>query len=121
MRLFAASIFAIICGGSALAADSYQSINERDAFIAAMGGKNLSNRLYALTLTVTDDGQIAGRAVGSPVTGTWDWIDGFFCRQMDWGGTDIPYNCQLVEIRNGNQMRFTVDRGAGNSASFMLR
>jgi len=39
---------------------------------------------------------------------------------MDWGGYPIDYNCQLVEVRGG-AMRFTVDRGAGDSATFNLR
>jgi hypothetical protein len=34
---------------------------------------------------------------------------------------EIPYNCQLVEERGGEVMRFTVDRGTGDSASFRLR
>ena len=115
------SFLTVIAFSSPVVANNYEPISERGAFIAALVGKNLSNRLYGLTLKVTGDGAIAGSAVGSPITGSWSWIDGYFCRQMDWGGTDIPYNCQLVEIRNGNEMRFTVDRGVGDSASFMLR
>ena len=34
---------------------------------------------------------------------------------------EIAYNCQLVEARDGEVMRFTVDRGKGDSASFRLR
>jgi len=40
---------------------------------------------------------------------------------MDWDGTAIKYNCQLVELRGSDEMRFTVDRGAGRSARFRLR
>lgn len=32
----------------------------------------------------------------------------------------IPWNCQLVEVRD-DTLRFTVDKGAGDSASFRLR
>jgi len=99
----------------------YRPITDQAEFLGFLATKNLSNRLYGLTLTVSPDGTITGRAAGYDVTGTWAWQDGYFCRQMDWGGQDIPYNCQLVEIRNGNEMRFTVDQGAGDSASFKLR
>jgi len=74
-----------------------------------------------LTLSVTADGAIQGRAAGRDVTGDWSWQEGYFCRKMMWGEREIPYNCQLVEIRNGDEMRFTVDRGAGDSATFKLR
>jgi len=99
----------------------YRPITDQAEFLGFLATKNLSNRLYGLTLTVSPEGTISGRAAGYDVTGTWAWQDGYFCRQMNWGGQDIPYNCQLVEIRNGNEMRFTVDQGAGDSASFKLR
>jgi len=99
----------------------YRPVSDRAEFLSFMDGKRLSNRLYGITLNVTPDGAIAGTGAGWDITGTWSWQDGFFCREMSWGGDPIPYNCQLVEIRNGNEMRFTVDQGAGDSASFKLR
>jgi hypothetical protein len=33
----------------------------------------------------------------------------------------IEYNCQLVEAKGSDQVRFTVDKGDGRSASFSLR
>ena len=77
--------------------------------------------LFGISLQVQPDGQIKGRAMGWDVTGTWDWKDGYFCREMDWSGYAIPMNCQLVEAKGNQQIRFTVDRGAGDSASFNLR
>ncbi|HMS95297.1 MAG TPA: hypothetical protein PKA03_08770 [Tabrizicola sp.] len=71
--------------------------------------------------TVRPGGVIEGSALGWTITGTWDWRDGYFCREMDWSGTEITYNCQLVEARNGEAVRFTVDQGAGESATFRLR
>ena len=118
------AIFALIvsCGtATSVAANTFQPVTERDAFLALLDGKNLSNRLYGVNLSVTADGQIAGKGAAWPITGSWTWENGYFCRAMDWGGDPIPYNCQLVEVRNGNEMRFTVDQGAGDSASFMLR
>ena len=69
---------------------------------------------------MTEDGRIDGSAVGWDITGTWQWQDGYFCREMAWGGDPIPYNCQLVEVEGDDRIRFTVDRGAGRSAAFSL-
>jgi hypothetical protein len=34
---------------------------------------------------------------------------------------EIDYNCQLVEVSADRSMRFTVDQGKGDSATFRLR
>lgn len=104
----------------ASAAFAYQPITDRETFLNALGDRNLSNRLYAVELSVSPDGAIAGSGAGWEILGTWYWQDGFFCREMTWGGDPIPFNCQLVEF-DGRDMRFTTDQGAGDSASFRLR
>ncbi len=102
------------------AAQAFERVTSVDSFNALMSGKELRLGIYGLALSVTPDGQIRGRAVGSDVTGSWSWQNGYFCREMDWGGTEIPYNCQLVEAGDG-KMRFTTDQGAGDDATFNLR
>lgn len=111
---------AALAAAAPVAAQSYQPITDRAAFLQSMGGKNLSNRLYGVNLQVTEDGGIVGTGAGWDITGTWSWQDSYFCREMSWGGDPIPYNCQLVEF-DGQDMRFTTDQGAGDSASFRLR
>lgn len=102
-------------------ADSFQRIDDRDEFLGTVEGRELRMGLFGITLQVKPDGRIEGRAMGWDITGQWDWKDGYFCREMDWSGYPIPMNCQLVEARGDEQIRFTVDRGAGDSASFNLR
>ena len=104
-----------------VAADTFQRIDERAEFLDTVEGRQLRLGLFGITLEVKPDGKIEGRAMGWDVTGRWDWKDGYFCREMDWSGYPIPMNCQLVEARGDKQIRFTVDRGAGDSASFNLR
>jgi len=77
---------------------AYERISDRDTFVQTVNGKDLRIPLYGLTLNVRQDGTITGRAVGYDITGTWDWENGYFCRDMDWSGYEIGYNCQLVEI-----------------------
>lgn len=101
-------------------AEGFERIATREVFVAAVEGRDLRIGLLGVTLNVRPDGTITGDAMGWAVTGKWDWKDGFFCREMDWSGTPIPYNCQLVE-RRGDDIRFTVDKGKGDSARFALR
>lgn len=105
---------------SAGAAHAFSRVSDEVEFNRLMDGKELRLGLMGIALDVNPDGTIVGRASGYDVTGTWSWEDGYFCRVMDWGGTEIPYTCQLVEV-NGGQMRFTTDRGAGDDATFNLR
>lgn len=102
------------------AALAFDRIETREAFLAAIEGRDLRLMLFGITLNVLPDGTIRGDAMGWAVTGSWEWKDGYFCREMDWSGTPIPYNCQLVEQR-GDAIRFTVDKGEGDSARFALR
>lgn len=111
-------IFLALWATPALA--DYQKITEKDEFLNALDGRALNIGLFNLVINVQPDGQITGTAVGWDITGTWSWQDGLFCREMDWSGMLIDYDCQLVEI-DGDQMRFTSEAGAGASASFRLR
>jgi len=102
------------------AASAMENVSSRGDFLDILGGRDLTIPLYGLSLTVSADGRIDGRAVGRSVTGDWSWQDGYFCRSMKWGQRDIPYNCQLVQA-HGNKLRFTTDRGDGDYADFRLR
>lgn len=101
-------------------AQDFRTVADRNEFLQLIAGKTLNIRLYNLSLNVQGNGQITGGAMGWDVTGSWSWQDGFFCREMSWGGDAIPYNCQLVEVA-GDLMRFTTDQGAGEAATFGLR
>lgn len=95
-------------------------IRDRDRFLDLVEGRELRIGLLGIALVVNADGTIAGQAQGWAVTGVWEWRDGLFCREMAWGGTPIPWNCQLVEAEGESALRFTVDAGAGQSAVFAL-
>lgn len=118
-----AIIFLVAAGFSATPAlaEGFAPVHERDRFVELVEGRELILGLFGIRLNVTPDGRIDGRAVSAPVTGSWYWRDGYFCREMDWSGREISYDCQLVEERQGRELRFTVARGAGDSATFRLR
>ena len=116
-------LFALVLMTSAApaVADSYVPVKDQETFVSLIQGKELRNRLYGVRLTVLDNGQIDGAALGWDIEGSWTWQNGYFCREMSWGGDPIPYNCQLVEARGEDRLRFTVDQGSGDSASFRLQ
>jgi hypothetical protein len=119
-RILPGLILSLFTVGPALAQE-FVPVSDEASFLTLMEGRELRLGVVALALSVNPDGTITGSAAGFDVTGTWAWQDGFFCRQMDWGGTEIPYNCQLVEVKGDNVVRFTVDQGAGDAAEFNLR
>ena len=100
------------------AAAEFTRITERAEFVAAVEGKRLVRAL--VDLRVSNGGAIRGKGAVWDVTGNWEWKGGYFCRSLIWGGEDLGYNCQEVS-RDGNTLRFTSDKGAGQSATFKLR
>jgi len=102
-------------------ANTFERVEEEQDFLQLMAGKELRLGLFGIRIRVLEDGQITGTASGWDLSGSWAWQDGYFCREIDWSGTPIPYNCQLVEYADSGQMRFTVDQGAGDNAVFNLR
>lgn len=116
-----ATIVAATCAAVLLpqaAAAELKRVEKKSEFVQLVQGKTLSRPL--VRLTVTPDGQISGRGATWDVTGSWTWQDGFFCRDLNWGGDDLGYNCQTV-LANGSEVRFVADKGAGDFADFRLR
>ncbi len=99
-------------------ADGYVRVADRGTFVNLVSGKGLTS--FAVSLTVSPSGGIGGRAFGRNVKGSWTWSDGYFCRTMQAGSTAFPRNCQLVQ-QNGNRLRFTADKGAGDTADLRIR
>ncbi len=117
LRLAIASLLAT---STAAFADGFAPVTQREIFVELVNARELRHPM-GIRLVVTPDGQITGRAMGLPVTGRWEWQDGYFCREMEWSGTEIPFNCQLVEAKARERLRFTVDKGAGETATFRLQ
>ena len=103
---------------ASLASASEITITNRSDFENLVIDKKLER--FLISLSVFNDGKIKGSAAGREVIGDWDWIDGFFCRNLLWGARELKYNCQLVTF-DGKRLRFISDRGKGQSASFALR
>lgn len=100
------------------AATAFERISDRATFVSLVNGAQLTR--LGITLRVTPGGDITGRAFGQDVSGDWSWNGGYFCRDLYYGDSALGANCQTVEVR-GATMRFTADRGAGQSANLTLK
>ena len=112
----------VFCAGLALAAApalaDLKKVNNQSEFVQLVAGKTLSRPL--IRLEVKPNGSIAGKGAKWAVTGDWVWRDGYFCRSLFWGGDALGYNCQEVRAKDG-RIRFTSDKGKGDSAEFRLK
>lgn len=117
-RLLLAVLFASALTSPAANADGYSPLQDRVAFERLVKDKKLS--ALGVGVFVTEEGRIYGRAFGREITGQWDWVQGYFCRDLNYGAQPLPFNCQLVETK-GDRIRFTSDRGTGQSASLRMR
>ena len=121
MPRFAMLPFAVLTALAAagpLRADDFDRIESRDEFVQVVTGRALTR--FGITLNVSAEGAIEGRAFGRPVTGAWRWDGGFFCRDLAFGDESLGPNCQVVEKR-GEVVRFTADEGRGDYADLRLR
>lgn len=118
MKSLGLTLCAVLIGFAAPAFAEFQQVTSRDAFVTLMKGKTLTRPL--VKLQVLPNGRIAGTGAAWEVTGKWTWESGYLCRSLNWGGDDLGYNCQEVKT-NGNRVRITSDKGAGQSAEFRLR
>lgn len=116
LRSFLLVCVMMLLGQSASA--DFATVKDRESFVRLVMGKVLARPL--IRLQVSEDGQISGKGLRRDVTGQWTWKSGYFCRDLYWGNDDLGYNCQQVQAA-GSRIRFTSDKGAGQSAVFDLR
>jgi hypothetical protein len=115
----ALSFAVVLCALQAVpAAAEGERIESRAAFVSLIQDRALTR--LGITLNVSPDGRISGRAFGKPVKGDWAWKGGFFCRTLYFGDENLGDNCQVVEKR-GQSLRFTADQGQGDYADLRLR
>lgn len=117
MRTFSAAVLAMLVAGPVMA--DFQRIDQRDSFVSLVENRDLTR--FGIHLKVTHDGKIRGRAFGQKVSGEWSWNGGFFCRDL-FVNDDVldSKNCQTVQV-SGDTLRFTSDKGRGDSADLRLK
>ncbi len=118
MRPLRAMTIATVLLAGATPATAFSPITEESNFVTIVSGKELTR--FGIRLNVMPDGLISGRAFGKTVSGAWRWTEGYFCRDLYFGETDLGPNCQAVKI-DGGTIRFIADEGAGDHADFALK
>lgn len=118
MRSVSILCASLVCLGAGAAAAEFTKVESSQDFLALVAGKEL--RRPFVNIEVTETGEISGMGAAWPVTGSWTWEEGFFCRDLFWGGDPLGYNCQEVKTSDG-RIRFTSDKGFGDSADFRLK
>ncbi len=116
MRVLLPTMLAVAM--AAPAAAEFRAISDETTFRSVVDGRTLTRPL--IKLQVLPGGRISGTGGGAEVSGSWDWKGGYFCRELNWRGRELGYNCQLVSVSDG-KIRFTADQGQGDSADFRLR
>ncbi|MEX3017677.1 dihydrodipicolinate reductase [Gymnodinialimonas hymeniacidonis] len=114
--IFTAAVASLCLTAPALA--DLTRVSDRGTFLSYVQGRELTR--IGVSLRVSPDGSIAGRALGRDVTGTWAWEGGMFCRTLDAGDRQFGRNCQVVSV-DGNSIRFHADQGTGEIADFRIR
>jgi len=117
MRHLISACILVLLATPAVAQD-FSTVEQEDSFKSLVDGRDLTR--FGITVNVTPDGRIKGRAFGRDVTGAWSWNAGYFCRDLFWGARDLGPNCQMVKIQ-GNTIRFISDKGTGQFADLVLR
>lgn len=117
LRQALTSIF-ILASAAPIVAQEFVRVTEQDDFLALVSGNELTR--LGIRLIVTADGVISGSAFGQDVTGDWVWEDGYFCRNLVFGSSDLGPNCQVVLIE-GATLRFIADKGTGDQADLELQ
>ena len=123
MKAAALSLGIALFATTPAVAEQFTPIPDENAFLSTVVGKDLRLKGYGpivVRLNVKPDGEITGRGLGWPVTGAWRWQDGLFCRDLNWGGSDLGQNCQAVLVQ-GQTIRFVSDAGKGDYADFALQ
>lgn len=123
-RFFAALSIAVLGLATALSAEAQTSVTDQRSFLEIVNGRTLvlTRPFIArpIALQVQRNGNLTGEARGYELTGFWRWEGSRFCRQMDWGGFNVAYSCQVV-TQNGDTLKFVSDTGLFRTAYFELR
>jgi hypothetical protein len=118
VRALTCSLAAVLGLIGTTAQADLSKVQDRSQFVELVSGKTLTRPL--IKLEVRPDGKITGKGARWAVTGSWTWRDGYFCRDLFWGGDALGYNCQEVRFENG-RVKFTSDKGSGDSAEFRVK
>ena len=92
-------------------AQDFQRIKSKSEYTAQVAGKRLVADFGWVKATA--DGGITGEINGQSARGNWTWNRGFWCRDITYGSTTLPRNCQAIFIK-GDTLVSIRDKGQGD-------
>ncbi|WP_099827745.1 dihydrodipicolinate reductase [Oceaniglobus indicus] len=117
-RLSLAAACLAVAWGAPVAAQQFRAVTDKSDFVNLINGRELTR--FGIRLSVSPGGAITGTAFTADVTGSWTWSGDYFCRSLKYGNKQLADNCQTVAV-SGATIRFTADRGAGDTADLTIR
>lgn len=96
------------------AADEKTRIETEQEFREIAVGKKLVYKIGEYVIA-HDDGTMSGYFGGKPLSGNWNWEDGYYCRTGKLGGKSLGQDCQIVEL-SGNKLTFIRKKGKGGDS-----
>ena len=86
--------------------------------------ENVVDRPFAgrgWTTVIQSDETLTGiREDGSQLSGSWDFKDGYFCRELIIDGKSMGWDCQIVSV-SGNEVTFARQRGKGEKVTYRFK
>lgn len=96
---------------SAFPAAAWERLTTEEQFRASITDRTITTA-EGNSFTSHSDGRVTGTWGGQPMSGRWEWHQGFWCRNVRVGDTESGTDCQTVE-RRGNEVRNTRNQGRG--------
>ncbi|MEM9681913.1 MAG: hypothetical protein AAF942_01490 [Pseudomonadota bacterium] len=95
-----------------------EQIKTKKQFLGQVAGKKLVESDSWVVLS--PDGTVSGQGPGNgKITGRWDWIDSYYCREITIDGEGFPRDCQTV-TRDGKTVNFIHEMGKGITISWTI-
>lgn len=99
--------------------NDFQRITTLEEYTSSVVGRKIVLGGKEDTTTTHADGTMTGMFKGKPIVGTWEWENGYFCREMKIGDQVRKRDCQLMEV-SGNSIRVIRNEGKGDTATYKL-
>lgn len=102
-----------------------ERITNKHEFVEKVAGKRLTlrNRPTSVPrgwMTIEANGRISGQTPNlGVITGSWNWKDGLYCRNVIANAVALPSDCMTVSV-SGKQAIFTRHLGNGLSTSWTI-
>lgn len=97
---------------------SAEEIQNKEKFMNLIVGKKLVQG--DTWVTIHKDGTVEGKGPkGGSISGSWEWKDRYYCRDIVIVGEVMPHDCQVVSVE-GNSVTFTHKDGAGVSVRWNI-